>query len=289
MTTKVTQESATDPTLADALVAHWASRADLDFIRRDLERRGKDPAHLTVADLANHDQLHAGQLTATRDFAAWVGVQAPLRILDLGAGLGGAARLLAADHGCRVLAVELSPPLHESGAVLTQWLGLGPLVEHRCADLLADADHAGFDLVWLQHVDMHVPDKGALYARAASSLRRDGRVVWHDWLAGPGGPPHYPVVWSDGGELSFLVTPEALRKDARRAGLTITRLEIITERTHAWFSRTHGGLLRALGKLPDDAVRRKKRFTSLALRMENVLRNLDEQRLLPFYGEAILG
>jgi len=295
---QTTPKATTDRTLAKALVAHWAARADLDFIQRDLERRGKDRARLTVADLANHDQLHAGQLTATRDFAAWVGVRDPLRVLDLGAGLGGAARLLAAEHGCPVVAVELSAPLHDCGAELTRWLNLGHLVEHRCADLLTDTsgvglqahqDRADFDLVWLQHVDMHVPDKGALYARAASHLAQGGRVVWHDWLAGPGGSPHYPVVWSDGGELSFLTTPEALRTDAQRTGLTVERLEVITERTHGWFSRTHGGLRRALEKLPDTAVRRRKRYTSLALRMENVLRNLDERRLLPFYGEAILG
>lgn len=284
--------STTDPALAAALVAHWAARADLDFIQKDLQRRGKDRSHLTVTDLASYDQLHAGQLTATRDFAVWVSVPDGARVLDLGAGLGGAARLLAAEHGSRVVAVELSGPLHETGVVLTDWLGLDPLVEHRCADLLVnggdggDGDPGGFDLVWLQHVDMHVPDKGALYARVADQLAKGGRGVWHDWLAGPGGAPHYPVPWSDNGELSYLSLPDAFRENARQAGLTLGRLEVITERTHAWFARTHGGLRRALEKLPDDAARRRGRYTALAIRIENVLRNLDEQRLIPFYGEA---
>jgi len=289
MTTPVNK---TDPALAAALISQWAARADLDFIQKDLQRRGKDRSRLTVADLANYDQLHAGQLTATRDFAAWVGIPDSARVIDLGAGLGGAARLLAADHGCKVAAVELSGPLHDTGVVLTGWLGLTPLVDHRCADLLADAGGdtgpITFDLVWLQHVDMHVPDKGALYARVASHLAKGGRGVWHDWLAGPGGAPHYPMPWSDEGDLSYLSLPDTFREDTRQAGLDLGRLEVIAERTHGWFARTHGGLRRALEKLPTNAARRRARYTALATRIENVLRNLDEQRLIPFYGEASL-
>ena len=36
----------TDPRLSDAIVAHWAPRADLDFIRADLARKGLDDAPL---------------------------------------------------------------------------------------------------------------------------------------------------------------------------------------------------------------------------------------------------
>lgn len=271
-------------------MAHWAARADLDYIEKDLRRRGKDRSALTVTDLASYDQLHAGQLTATRDFASWVGLAPHSRVLDLGAGLGGAARLLAAEHGCRVQAVELSRPLHETGAALTRWLGLSDQVEHRCADLLAesgpDPGRDDFDVVWFQHVDMHVPHKGALYTRALQQLGPRGRVVWHDWLAGPGSAPWYPVPWSDDGSLSFLRPRQSFRQDITGSGLALARLEDVTERTHGWFSRTLGGLRKALGGLPEEAPRRRARFTALATRMENVLRNLDEQRLLPIYAEA---
>lgn len=280
----------TPPEVREGLLAHWAPRADLELIRRDLKRRGKDLGQLTLTDLASHDQLHAGQLKATRDFVAWLDVHEGARVLDLGAGLGGSARLLAAERGCRVLAVELSPPLHQTGTVLTEWLGLDHLVEHRCADLLAAPDWTttadGFDLVWLQHVDMHVPDKVALYSRMASQLSPDGRGVWHDWLAGPGGPPHFPVPWSDAGELSFLAPPDEYEKGLREAGLTLARLEDITERTHGWFAHTHAGLLRAIDALPPESTRRRTRFTTLDTRIKNVLRNLDSKRLLPFYGET---
>lgn len=286
-TPEATPEAITDPALAEALVAHWAARADLDYIEKDLRRRGKDRSALTVADLASYDQLHAGQLTATRDFAAWVGLAPDSRVLDLGAGLGGAARLLAAEHGCRVQAVELSEPLHETGTELTRWLGLTPLVQHRRADLLAWKSHPlPFDVVWLQHVDMHVPHKGALYAAARRRLDPRGRVVWHDWLAGAGGAPWYPVPWSDDARLSFLSPRQRFLQDTGDAGLELARLEDITERTHGWFSQTLGGLRKALGGLPEEAARRRARFTALVTRMENILRNLDEQRLLPIYAEA---
>ncbi len=281
-----TVKKLTDPALAQALIDHWAHRADLDYIRRDLERRGKDLTTLTVNDLASYDQLHSGQLTATREFAAWVAPEHGARVIDLGAGLGGSARLLAAEHGCHVEAVELSKPLHETGAELTGWLKLSSLVQHHCGDVLAEGPDDGFDLVWLQHVDMHMPNKDRLYARCVRALAPRGRLVWHDWLAGSHATPHYPMPWSDDGQMSFLSPLETFREDTQHADLTLNRLEDTTERTHHWFTSTLAGLNKALARLPDNATRRRARFSSLANRVENVLRNLDEKRLLPFFGEA---
>lgn len=39
---------------------HWDKRGDLKAIERDLARRGTDPSHPSIPDLAAADQLHVG-------------------------------------------------------------------------------------------------------------------------------------------------------------------------------------------------------------------------------------
>jgi len=264
----------------------WAARGDIAAIEAQLRARGSDPDNLVLADLAMIDHLHSGQLAATEAFASWVAPAEGARVLDLGAGLGGSARYLAAENGCRVTAIELVAELHETALELTRRLGLEDRVEHRCCDALTPepAKHR-FDLVWLQHVDMHVPDKLALYHCCTAALAPGGRIVWHDWLAGPGGEPRYPTPWSHTGRISYLVTPEQFRQSLAAAGLAERRFESIGELTRSWFAATGDGLRRVLRK-PE--VKGRARLEQVLVEIDNVLANLEQERLLPFFGEAVL-
>jgi SAM-dependent methyltransferase len=278
------------PELHAALEAHWAPRGDLERITRELERRGKPREALSLEDLAAHDQLHAGGLEATREFASWVDPAPGARVLDLGAGLGGSARLLALEHGARVTAVELSAALSEAGRALTRWLDLEGRVDHRCAEgcalLPAEAAHA-WDLIWLQHVDMHVPDKDRLYASCRARLRPDGRVVWHDWLAGPGGPPRWPVPWSSDGQLSFLVDEARYRDRLAAADLELTRFVPLVERTVSWYEKLRTGLDRALERLEGRGRPVPPHLPRLREEVATLLQNLEQERVVPFFGEAV--
>jgi ubiquinone/menaquinone biosynthesis C-methylase UbiE len=69
---------------------------------------------------------------------------------------------------------------------------------------LADS---GFDLAYSQHVQMNVADKAVFYREIARVLRPGGRFVLHDILAGPAGPPHFPVHWAEDASMSFLIAP----------------------------------------------------------------------------------
>jgi SAM-dependent methyltransferase len=266
------------------IAAHWRDRGDLAFIRGDLQRRGLAPPGVTVEDLAPYDQLHAGQLAATRRFAAWAAVPAGARVLDAGAGLGGAARWLARTRGARVWALEGAPELHAAGQELTAWLDLSAQVTHLLGDARAAAPVAAVDRVWIQHVDMHVPDKPALYRALAAWLAPGGRVVWHDWLAGSAGPPHYPVPWSTAGEISHLASEAELRAALATAGLTLLRLDPSPDGTRADFVDTRDRARRALAAGGPPA--RQARLERVATEADDVIRSLDEGRLVSFLGEA---
>ena len=256
-----------------------------------LASTGGESARLgrTPASLASIDQLHVGQLESTIAFADWIGLDPGARVLDLGAGLGGPARFLAATRGADVWAVEVVPELHDAAVALTARLGLGDRVHHELAEIGASGAVGPFDLVWIEHVDMHVPDKRGLYASAASRLGPRGRVVWHDWLAGPAGPPHWPLFWSADGGISFLSAEAAFREDLAASGLALHRFEPIADTTRGWLSRSKEALARALAQAaassaPDAG--KIARVRRLLDETDNALRSVDEGRLVPFFAEA---
>ncbi len=57
---------------------------------------GKDLNNLTRDDLAAFDEFHVGGREATRSLAQLAGLVAGMRVLDIGCGIGGPARTLAA-------------------------------------------------------------------------------------------------------------------------------------------------------------------------------------------------
>jgi len=255
-----------------------------------MARRGLIPGSLRPRDCASVDQLHVGQLESTIAFADWVSVRKGSRVLDLGAGLGGPARYLAEEHAAEVVAVEVVEELHEAAIALTARLGLEDRVRHECAAISSSLARGPFDLVWLEHVDMHIPDKRSLYARARTLLGAEGRIVWHDWLAGPGGEPIWPLFWSADGAISFLSTEASFRADLAAEGLDLCRFEPIAEATRGWLDKSHRALSLSLSKAesassPQKAVK-LERLRRLISETENALRSIDEARLVPFFAEA---
>jgi SAM-dependent methyltransferase len=276
--------------LNDRIRKHWAARGDLARIVADLERRGFPIARLGPEDLAGVDQLHAGLLEATRELAKWAALKPGERVIDVGAGLGGPARLLAREPGCAVTALELSPELHAAGQALTEQLGLAGAgigqVSHVHADALVWEGEGAFDVVLLQHLDLHFSEKVALYGRCRSLLAPGlaARVVWHDWLAGPGGDLVLPVPWSDAGEdISFLSTMDVFRQDLVAAGLALHRFQPLPAETALWLT---SGRERLVHVLERDDVDGRERLEQRLAEVEGLLRNLAEHRVVPFFAEA---
>ncbi len=70
------------------------------------------------------DQLHAGGAAATRHVLDRLGVEPGLRLLDVGSGLGGPARM-AAMSGAEVTGIDLTPEFVDAATELTSRVGLG--------------------------------------------------------------------------------------------------------------------------------------------------------------------
>jgi ubiquinone/menaquinone biosynthesis C-methylase UbiE len=115
-------------------------------------------------------------------------------VLDLGCGLGGASRYLAAECGCRVAAVDLTRNFVEAARILTARCGLADRVEIRQANALALPFQDGtFDHVWSYAATMNVADKEGLWREVARVLKPGGRFSCNEIAQRSGEAPVFPL------------------------------------------------------------------------------------------------
>ena len=166
-----------------------------------------------------------------------LGIEQGATLLDIGCGLGGPARFLAATYGCRVTGIDLSRPFVEAAELLTRRCGMTEDVAFQQADALdLPFNKASFDLAWTQHVAMNIADHETLYASIHRVLKPGGRLAIYDVIAGDGRPLVFPVPWARRPELSFLLTSEQMKAALAAAGFAELSWADKTAEGIAWFN-----------------------------------------------------
>lgn len=215
---------------------HYGRGRILDSILGALRASGKDLARLTLADLAPVDEFHIRGHEATVELARRASLTPGLRVLDVGCGLGGSARYLAAEHQCQVTGIDLTQEYVDVANALAGMVGLKDRVEFRQASALKmPFDDASFDVVWTEHVQMNIADKHAFYGEISRVTRRKGLLLFHDIFLGDGGPLHYPVPWAEDASISFLAAPDEMRQILDGLGFIVHDWVDKSEPSLDWF------------------------------------------------------
>jgi SAM-dependent methyltransferase len=221
--------------------AHYSATGLTDRIKSALATIAAEDQTLTVAQLAPLDQFHTRGILATGELASAAGLEPSTRVLDLGCGIGGPARYLAATFGCKVTGVDLSPGFIDAAIYLTGRCGLSDRVTFQVGDALhlpfADA---AFDTVFLQHVAMNVEDRPALYAEVRRILRLGGRFATYDMVLRDGDVV-YPVPWARDASTSFLLSKGETRTALEQGGFKAVLWRDDTETALDWFEAVMAG------------------------------------------------
>jgi len=261
----------------NAVTDHYG-RTDLtESILNALRAADIDVEHLSLDDLAPVEEFHIGGREATTELAQLAKIDRSDRVLDIGCGIGGPARALAAMYGCRVTGVDLTEPFCEAATELNRRTGLSDLIEiHHGSALDLPLADASIDVVWMQHVSMNIEDKAGLYCEARRVLVPEGRVAIYEILAGPGGEIHFPVPWARAREISFLATPQQLQQTLVDSGLQKRDWIDVTSEATSWFSNMLQRIAVEGSPPLSLATLMGADFSAMA---QNVLRNLKEDRL----------
>jgi ubiquinone/menaquinone biosynthesis C-methylase UbiE len=227
--------------------------------------------------LAPLDQFHVRGLAATKELAAELQIHSDATILDVGSGLGGAARFLAATYGCHVTGIDLSPALVDVADMLAIRAGLTEKVIYRCADALKlPFGDASFDHVWTQHVAMNIADRGRFYQEIHRVLKQGGSLAIYDVVTGNGDPLIFPVPWANTPELSFLLTSAAMRSTLNSSGFAEVSWNDKTDAGIEWLAKRSGSNPGILDRQPlGIGVVMGPEF---AVMTANLARNLQEGR-----------
>lgn len=193
---------------------------------------GKTTRTVTADDLAPVDEFHIGGRRATEELFAQLSPAPADHLLDIGSGLGGAARFAAGRYHCRVTGIDLTREYVEAGNTLCEWVGLSDQVSllHANALSLPFADGA-FSGAYMLHVGMNVEDKVKLFSEAARVIRSASRVGIYDVMRTGDGELDYPLPWATNEDTNAVASPEQYRGALRSAGF-----EILAERSRRDFA-----------------------------------------------------
>jgi SAM-dependent methyltransferase len=217
------------------VMEHYGTASLVERIGDALRQAGLEDRRIEWTDLTPLDQFHIRGLGATKELAAALSLNSDSTVLDVGCGLGGPARFLAATYGCRVTGIDLSEPFVDAARMLTERAGLS----HRISFVQANAldlpfADGSFEVGWTQHVAMNIADRATFYASIHRVLKPGGRLAIYDVLAGDAGPPIYPLPWARTAEVSFLLTPDAMRSALANAGFEEVSWDDKTDAARAW-------------------------------------------------------
>ncbi len=261
---------------------HYTNGELMKVIESAAQKAGIDLMSLEADALAPVDEFHIRGREATKELLELVDFDPSTHLIDIGSGLGGAARYLAHTTGCKVTGIDLTPEFCEVATTLTERSGLDNQVEHRVADALdLPFSEASFDAAWMQHVSMNIADKATLLAEVHRVLKPNGTLVLYEVGAGKKGEVVLPVPWARTESTNHVTAPEKMRELAEDAGFAVSRWRDVTEESLAWFRRA-SERLEASGPPPLGLHVLLGSETPQMFR--NMGRNLEEGRVCVYQG-----
>ena len=215
----------------DNVNAHYSVRDIEAQILDALREAGLDPAQLmSPEELSALDHFHTGGFTASRILQELAQIQTEDRVLDIGAGLAGPARMLAASPGCRVDCIELSPDYCAGAKLLNRLTGLEDLVAvHEGSALDLPFADASFDAAWMQNVGMNIADKRKLYEEVCRVLKPGGRFAFQEMTAGHSPVSYFPLPWATDPTDNLLISADEMHAVLGECGFVADYFEDVSD------------------------------------------------------------
>ncbi|RCW44413.1 glycine/sarcosine N-methyltransferase [Halopolyspora algeriensis] len=189
---------------------------------------GGNDIHVGLYQTPDEDIDAASRRTVER-MASKVEITPETRILDIGAGYGGAARYLARTYGCKVACLNLSEVENRRNIEFNRAEGLDELIEVRDGSFedIPYQDNA-FDIVWSQDAILHSGDRERVLEEATRVLKPSGEFVFTDPMAADNADQKALGPILERIHLDTMGSPGFYRKELARLGLQTFEFEDLT-------------------------------------------------------------
>jgi ubiquinone/menaquinone biosynthesis C-methylase UbiE len=204
--------------------SHYAHGSLLNAIKNALHKIGKTPDAVTIEDLAPVDEFHIGGRTATDNLISQLSISESHQILDIGCGLGGAARYVAKQTKASVTGIDLTGEYIETGNALCQWLQLNNQVSLDVGSALnMPYESNSFDGAYMLHVGMNIEDKHALFAEVYRVLKPGASFGVYDIMRQSAGDLAYPCPWASENGTCQIAKPEQYITALEKTGFEVAK------------------------------------------------------------------
>jgi ubiquinone/menaquinone biosynthesis C-methylase UbiE len=252
----------------------------LDAIKNALKEMGKTIDSLSIDDLAPVDEFHIGGRIATERFLDQLAFSDNSHVLDIGCGLGGAARFVADRYHNQVTGIDLSAEYIETGKTLCEWVKLDKQISLQHGSAL-DLPFSGqsFDSAYMMHVGMNIKEKPTLFSEIYRVLRPGSYLGIYDVMQQEQGDLAFPVPWATNNSTSYLATPESYIRALNDAGF-----KLITQSNRREFAIDFFDSLRAKtaakGGPPPLGLHTLMQESTMA-KIGNMIANISDNKIAP--------
>ncbi len=247
-------------------------------IHNGLKAMGADMDHLTIKDLSMVDEFHIGGRAATDYLISQMNLTGEEHVLDVGSGIGGVARVIASQSGCRVSGIDLTPEYVTVAKDLTALTRLEDKVDFQVASALDMPFNDGtFDAAVTIHVAMNIEDRAGLYNEIARVLKKGGTLCIYDVMKKNDEPLDFPVPWAQTQASSYLLSPEEVTTHLQNAGFDVIAVDDRTAFAYAFFEKTMAAATGAPSPLGVHLVMGADAKQNIA----NLRANMDKGRVAP--------
>lgn len=179
--------------------------------------------HPTARDLSLVDEFHIGGVDATKLVSQALAPDSSEMLLDIGCGIGGPARFIAAGTGCHVTGIDLTRSFVKTGNLLSQLVAMDSKVKLQAGNATAlTFPDSNFDAAYMIHVGMNITKKDQLIGEAARVIKSGGRFIIYDVMRIQDGALTYPLPWAENERASAVSSPSIYLEALEKAGFVST-------------------------------------------------------------------
>ncbi len=133
-----------------------------------------------------HNFISTGGLDSTREIVKTLNLQAGMKVLDVGSGIGGSAFHMAQEYGVHVHGLDLSHNMLAIALERSQEMNLNSRVIFEFGDILeSDADSI-YDVIYSRDAFLHIEEKARLFETLKRALKPGGLLFFTDYCWGEG-------------------------------------------------------------------------------------------------------